>query len=158
MADLLTPKQERFCLGYVETGSASEAYRRAYNAEGMKPATVNRSAKELLDNPKIAARVQSLQAEHAKRHEVTVDSIVAMLREDRDFARECRTPGAAVSATMGMAKLYGLLPDKFEHTGKGGGPIEVRDYAKEVKELACALRQAKAAMTGYDGSASPIKE
>ncbi|SQE31532.1 Terminase small subunit [Mannheimia haemolytica] len=26
----LTPKQEAFCLAYIETGNASEAYRQAY--------------------------------------------------------------------------------------------------------------------------------
>ncbi len=49
----LTPKQEKFCLAYLETGNASEAYRRAYNAAKMKAATVNRNAKALLDNTKI---------------------------------------------------------------------------------------------------------
>lgn len=37
----LTPKQETFCLAYIETGNASEAYRQAYDAENMKPDTVN---------------------------------------------------------------------------------------------------------------------
>ena len=36
----LTPKQERFCQVYIETGNASEAYRAAYNAEKMKPESV----------------------------------------------------------------------------------------------------------------------
>ena len=49
MADKLTPKQEAFVLAYIETGNASEAYRRAYNAENMsersfttKPAAFSR--------------------------------------------------------------------------------------------------------------------
>lgn len=110
----LTPKQEAFCLSYVETGNASEAYRRAYDAANSKPETINRTAKELLDNPKIAARCDELRAHHAERHDVTVDDIRAMLVEDRRFARECGTPAAAVSATMGLAKLYGLLTDKID--------------------------------------------
>lgn len=57
---MLTQKQEAFCLAYIETGNASEAYRRAYNAANMKPETVNRKAKELLDNGKIAARLKEL--------------------------------------------------------------------------------------------------
>ncbi|SMD02201.1 terminase small subunit [Novosphingobium sp. B1] len=116
----LTPKQEAFALAYIETGNASEAYRRAYDAARMKDATVNRKAKELLDNGKITARVDELKAEHAERHAVTVDAIAAMLREDREFARKCATPAAAVSATMGLAKLYGHLREKVEHTGKDG--------------------------------------
>lgn len=56
----LTAKQEAFCLAYLETGNASEAYRMAYDAKNMKPATVNRKAKDLLDNGKIAARLEEL--------------------------------------------------------------------------------------------------
>lgn len=56
----LTPKQEKFCHAYLKAGNASEAYRLAYDAEKMKPETINRTAKELLDNPKIAARLAEL--------------------------------------------------------------------------------------------------
>lgn len=59
----LTPKQEAFCLAYMETGNASEAYRMAYSAEKMKPETVSRSAKELMDNPKITTRLEELRGE-----------------------------------------------------------------------------------------------
>lgn len=116
----MTPKQEKFCQQYVELGNASEAYRQAYNAAAMKDATVNRKAKELLDNGKITARVDELRAHHAERHDMTVDDIAQMLKEDRAFARQCQTPAAAVSATMGLAKLYGHLRDKVEHTSPDG--------------------------------------
>ena len=36
----LTPKQENFCLAYLETGNASEAYRRAYDVANMKPESI----------------------------------------------------------------------------------------------------------------------
>ncbi|MEY4839015.1 MAG: hypothetical protein RLZZ475_2874 [Pseudomonadota bacterium] len=116
----LTPKQEAFAQAYIETGNASEAYRRAYDAGQMKDATVNRKAKELMDNGKITARLDELRAALVERHQATMDDIATMLREDREFARKCETPAAAVSATMGLAKLYGYLRDKVEHTGKDG--------------------------------------
>jgi len=56
----LTPKQEAFCLAYMESGNASEAYRRAYTVGAMKAATINRNAKALLDNSKIATRLAEL--------------------------------------------------------------------------------------------------
>lgn len=56
----LTQKQEMFCLVYIKTGNASEAYRQAYNTSRMKPETVSRNAKALLDNNKIATRVEEL--------------------------------------------------------------------------------------------------
>lgn len=58
----LTQKQEAFCIAYIECGNASDAYRSAYNSENMKPETVNRKAKELTDNGKIAARIKELNS------------------------------------------------------------------------------------------------
>ena len=57
----LTPKQERFCLKYAETGNASEAYRCAYNTDNMKPETINRTAFAMLENHKITARLDEIR-------------------------------------------------------------------------------------------------
>ena len=73
----LTPKQESFCQKYVELGNASEAYRLSYDAESMKPETVNREAFTLLENPKIATRINELKDCHLKRHGVTIDRVLA---------------------------------------------------------------------------------
>ena len=110
----LTPKQEKFCFGYMETGNASEAYRQAYNAEKMRPDTVNNKAYGLLQKGDIRARLDELRAEHKKRHEITVDTLVAELEEARKLAFETDKAAAAVSATMGKAKLLGLVVDKQE--------------------------------------------
>lgn len=116
----MTPKQEKFCQLYVELGNASEAYRQAYDASKMQAPTVNVKASQLLAQDKISVRVAELKAQHAERHAMTVDDIAALLHEDRKFARDCGTPAAAVSATMGLAKLYGHLRDKVEHTSPDG--------------------------------------
>lgn len=63
----LTPKQEAFVAAYLETGNATEAYRRSYDCSGMKDPTINRAAKELLDNPKIATRLGVLQERAAAK-------------------------------------------------------------------------------------------
>lgn len=110
----LTLKQEAFCQRYIETGNASEAYRLAYNASGMKPASINRKAKELTDNGKIAARVAELKSGLAKAHQVTVASLLAELEEARVVARRQKTASSMVQATMGKAKLVGLDKDASE--------------------------------------------
>lgn len=118
----LTPKQEAFCQAYIETGNASEAYRTAYAADKMKPETINRNAKALLDNSKIATRVAELQGEIKQRHNVTVDSLIAELEEARKAALSAETPqsSAAVAATMGKAKLVGLDKQIVDHTSSDG--------------------------------------
>lgn len=140
----MTPKQEKFCQLYIELGNASEAYRQAYDAGRMSATSVNRKAKELLDNGKIAARLRELGQAHLEAHGETVESIAKMLKEDREFAIECAKPSAAVSASMGLAKLYGLLTDKHEHTGKDGAAIQF----EQVKSDADAFR-AKLLTSGH---------
>lgn len=123
----LTIKQEAFCQAYIETGNASQAYRTAYAADKMKTDSINRKAKELIDNGKIAARVAELQGEIKERHNVTVDSLIAELEEARRAALSAETPqsSAAVAATMGKAKLTGLDKQIIEHSGPNGGAIQI---------------------------------
>ena len=73
----LTPKQEAFCLRYMETGNATEAYRLAYDSEDMKPASISRKAFELLENVKITAYIAELKARLLKRHDITVERVLA---------------------------------------------------------------------------------
>lgn len=105
---MLTPKQESFCQRYMETGNASEAYRLSYDAAAMKPETINRSAKELIDNRKIAARLSELRAEMQAAHGVTVASLIAELEEARQVGKERGQASAMAAATMGKARLAGL--------------------------------------------------
>jgi phage terminase small subunit len=127
----MTPKQEAFAQAYIETGNASEAYRRSYNAENMKPESIYVNASKLLADAKVAQRVDQLKAMHLTRHEMTVDDIARLLKEDREFARECETPAAAVSASMGLAKLYGHMREKVDVT-----------IVNEAAELEMARRSA----------------
>lgn len=112
----LTPKQEAFALAYVETGNASEAYRRAYEAGAMKAEAVHVKASELLSNGKVSVRVKELQAKAVERHEVTVDDILRELEEARTYAMTGERPQASamVAATMGKAKVMGLIQDKVD--------------------------------------------
>jgi hypothetical protein len=108
----LTPKQEAFACAYVETGNASEAYRQAGYSQKAALKTQTEAASRLLADSKVLARVEALRVQHAQRHNVTVDSITEMLKEDREKAHAAGQIGAAVSATMGLAKLHGLIIDR----------------------------------------------
>ena len=73
---MLTPKQETFCLEYLKTGNASEAYRRAYNAEKMGRDTINTKAKDLLANGRITARLAELRAPVVEETKVELSRVV----------------------------------------------------------------------------------
>jgi hypothetical protein len=120
----MTPKQEAFARAYVETGNASEAYRQSYDAENMGDNTIHVHASKLLRHDKVRIRIEELQERAAKKHDVTIDSLLAELEEARKIAiANPRSVSAAVSASMGKAKLAGLIVDKAEHTGANGAPL-----------------------------------
>lgn len=110
----LTPKQEAFCLAYMETGNASEAYGLAGYSTKATPKTINEASSRLLKNSNIIARLSTLRERAVERTLVTVESIAAELDEARALAlsAEVSQPSAAISASMGKAKLYGLIIDK----------------------------------------------
>jgi len=132
----LTPKQEGFCQDFVRTGNASEAYRLNYNAQNMKPETVNRAAKELIDTPKIAARIAELRGDVLKRHQLTVDDLLRELEEARQAALRAETAqsAAAVGATMGKAKLLGMDKQIIDHQSSDGSMRPVAPTYVIVKE------------------------
>lgn len=68
---ILTPKQEKFCLAFIESANGSQAYRKAYNTARMKDKQVHEEASKLLATPKIAQRVAELRALVAEKTAVT---------------------------------------------------------------------------------------
>jgi phage terminase small subunit len=113
----LTIKQEKFCNLYIELGNASEAYRQAGYSQDVSEKSLNELASRLLKNVKIMSRLNELRSDHAERHNINVDDLIRELEEARQVALGAMTPqaSAAVGATMGKAKLLGLIVDKSEN-------------------------------------------
>jgi len=90
-----------------------------------------------------------------KRHEVTIDTLLAQLAEDRALAHATSQSGAAVSATVAMGKLVGLWVERKE-SGQPG------DFAnlQSVQEVIAAVRRdlgdrAADALAALVGSSPP---
>lgn len=62
----LTYKEEAACQVYLETGNKTEAYRRVYKSDKMKPHVLNIQACQLFERPKVKLRVSELQSEAEK--------------------------------------------------------------------------------------------
>ena len=71
----LTPNQEKFCLEYKKCGNASEAYRRVYSTQNMKPHCVNQKAYELIHKPKVLQRLNDLQREIQTENILTAQQV-----------------------------------------------------------------------------------
>lgn len=113
----LTLKQENFCLAYIETGNASEAYRKAYNAEKMKPETVTVKASELMANGNIAVRIKDLRAPVVEKAQITLEQHLNDLKRLRDLAESSEKYGPAITAEMARGKVSGLYVDKVDLKG-----------------------------------------
>lgn len=112
----LTAKQEAFCLAYVETGNASEAYRRAYDARKTKPAVINVKASQVLANGKVAVRLAELRKPAADAATVT---LAGHLRRLDDLSAKAEMAGqfaAAISAEVARGKASGVHVEKSEQT------------------------------------------
>lgn len=140
----MTPKQEAFCLAYIETGNASEAYRRAYDCEKSSDATINRTAKELLDNPKITARLQEIRKPAVEKAQITLETHLADLKSLRDKADAAEKFGPAIAAEIARGKASGLYVDKVEHSGQ----IDMKSVSDDDLDRRIAEASRKAGIAG----------
>src|SRR5690606_31741355 len=115
MPVLPNPRHEQFAQALAKGKTADEAYALA----GFKPNRGN--AATLKAKQSILDRVAELQQRAAAKAEVTVESLAGELEEARAIALAEKQTSAAVSATMGKAKLFGL---GVEHR-KLSGTIQV---------------------------------
>ena len=104
----LTPKQEKFCLEYLTTGNASEAYRRSYDISNMKPESIGRKAKELMDNVKITAKIAELKSPAEEKAIITYESHLKRLEELSRGAENAEQFSAAINAEIHRGKAAGF--------------------------------------------------
>lgn len=114
MPVLSNSRHERFAQELAKGMPANQAYVIA----GYRPSEPN--ASRLTRNDKVLTRISELQGRAAKRAEVTVQTIAEELEEARKLAIAEKQSSAAVAASMGKAKLFGLIVEKHKHSGTIG--------------------------------------
>jgi hypothetical protein len=72
----------------------------------------------------------------AKRHEITVDTLLEDLEADRQLAHRAEQSGGAVTATMSKARLLGLVVDRKE----SGAPGEFANM-QSIQEVIAVVRR-----------------
>lgn len=111
-SSLLTEKQERFCAFYVESGNATEAYRRAYEPPNATDKSIHERASRLLANSKVVASCEELRAPVRERAGLTLEQHIRTLAEIRDKALAAEQYGAAVQAETNRGKAAGLYVER----------------------------------------------
>ena len=110
----LTQKQENFCLAYIETGNAREAYRRAYDAENISQAVISNKASLLLARGDIGVRVAELRQPVIEAVRVTLTAHLTRLEELSFGAEQAGQFSAAINAEIARGKASGIYTEKPE--------------------------------------------
>jgi hypothetical protein len=105
--DTLSPREERFACEYVVDLHGTKAAIRA----GYAQRSAHVQASRLLKRDKVQRRIAELQAQRAKRLEVTVESMLGDLDELCSGAVKAGQFGPAVRAKELAGKLYGMFKD-----------------------------------------------
>ena len=111
----INQKQQNFVDEYLKDYNATQAAIRA----GYSKNRASEIGYQLLHKTTVISALNLAQNSVSERNRVTVDSLIAELEQAREIAinSDNPTPSAAVSATMGKAKICGYLVDKVEHSG-----------------------------------------
>ena len=124
-------KQESFAVAYIQTGNATEAYRRAYNTQNMSLKTINEAASRLLRNSKVAARISDLRAPALAAADITIERT---LREVARIAyadpRRLFNPDGSMKAVGDMDEDTVALISSIEMTCTPG-PVDEEGKAGE---------------------------
>jgi hypothetical protein len=142
---LSNPRYELFAQGLALGKKQDDAYadagytRNKGNSSTLKnkPEVQNR-VQELLDK-----RAGKTIEKYAAEVEYTREKLLGYLEEARLFALDCKNPSAAVSATVGMARVLGLIIDRRE-VGDAGAFDALTDEelvakaAQQARELGVA--------------------
>ena len=114
----LTPQQEILCQEYIKNPIMYQAFIKAYpKAKNWKRNSVDSTASQLLDNPKIDQRIKDLN----KKIESTLESSITLnkrkiLNEIIELQQSCKTDGAGQNTTQLQAlkllsQIAGLLQE-----------------------------------------------
>lgn len=129
MSALANARHEKFAQELAKGKSQVDAY----EAAGYKPD--RGAATRLSANVSVIARLDELQDKAAEKAVVTAADIANQLDEDRKFAKEVGSAAAMVSATMGKAKVLGLIIEKRDLTSSDGtmSPPSLADFYADLR-------------------------
>jgi len=119
MADVkLTAKQEAFAQAIADGMGQADAYRMAYDAEGMKDNTVYPKASRMMNEGKIRARIDELKSMVVEKQLWTREMSVKGLIQAYRIAQDAKTSTGMTAAVKELNVMHGFNePTKLSITG-----------------------------------------
>jgi hypothetical protein len=130
-----TEKQKKFAQAVADGENYSQAYRKAYSAEGSSPETVRVNAHRVANNANVSPMIDDLRARNDRGLQRNLGSrrrwILDRLLEEAESLES--TPASRVKSLELLAKLAGMFDSEKERAEK-------REHATE-SELIAELNQ-----------------
>jgi hypothetical protein len=136
----LTAKQRKFAENVVNGMGIAEAYRNSYDAEAMKPASVQRRAAELMVDGKVRACMEAIAAEKRRLSEVSTvsdrDNLIRLLRQWSNG--EAPATQTQLRAAELLGKACGLYRDVVEDHRERPAALVAADLERKLATLLAA--------------------
>lgn len=142
----LTDKEFVFVNALLSGKNQSDAYREAYDAENMAPASVWSEASKRRNSPKVTQWLDYILENGAEDLTVTKESHIRELESIKRQALAKDNYGAAVQAEQLKGKASGLYTERMEVVGDGSDLATIQSRLKQ--ELGDDLAQAVMAKRG----------
>ena len=114
----LTAKQEAFAQAIASGLGQGDAYRVAYDAEGMKDSTIHPKASRMLSEGKIRARVDELKSQVVEKQLWTREMSVKGLIQAYRIAQDAKTSTGMTAAVKELNVMHGFNePTKLSISG-----------------------------------------
>ena len=127
----LNARHQRFVQEFIQDGNAAAAALRA----GYSPRSARNAGHRLLRNPDVQEAVAQAQATVSQRAGDSAERVVRDLLRYCDGAAEDRDWRALGKLAELRCKVQGMLTERIEHSGPGGGPIQLaHDAARRIVE------------------------
>lgn len=119
MADVkLTAKQELFAQCIADGMGQTDAYRTAYDAEGMKDVTLYPLASKVMSNHKVTTRIAELKSQVVEKQLWTREMSVKGLIQAYRIAQDAKTSTGMTAAVKELNVMHGFNePTKLSITG-----------------------------------------
>ena len=112
----LTPKQHAFVRALLKGKTASDAYREAYDCEGMAANSIWVAASRLRSDAKVALWLRHYQLAAVQEGAVTLKGHLGELTRLREHALDAKQVAAAVQAEHHRGRAAGLYEDRLRVT------------------------------------------
>ena len=124
----LTDKQRRFIEEYLVDFNATQAAIRA----GYSEDTARSIGSENLTKPDIASALAERAKSLTEEADVTTAMVIDGLLTEAKRTGRGASHAARVSAWTQLGKYLAMFTDRHEHSGPGGGPLEIAVTRKVV--------------------------